>query len=136
MIRASPPVSPGNLVSELLNNMPVQVLQRWQRPGDDQPVQQFTTNSAGTAVTNALGNYVQSDAKLRDASFIRVKTLMLGYSLPAPLLLKWHMRDCLLYFQCQNPLTFTHYPVTDPETQNPRVLPPLRTFEAGIRFNL
>jgi TonB-linked SusC/RagA family outer membrane protein len=128
--------SPGMYVPvSLLDNMPVEVLQRWQRQGDDQPFQKFTA-SPGTPAANALNNYVLSNALLRDASFIRLKTLMLSYSLPKGFLSRRHMRSCLVYVQAQNLLTLTHYPVTDPETQNPNALPPLRTMAAGIQFNL
>jgi TonB-dependent starch-binding outer membrane protein SusC len=127
--------SPGMLRPGLLSNEPVEALLRWQHPGDNQPLQAFTA-TPGSAAANALNQYVFSGALLRDASFIRVKTVMLSYNLPGALLSKWHLRSCLLYLQAQNLLTFSRYPVTDPETQNPNVLPPLRTMVAGIQFNL
>lgn len=126
---------PGMQSYGLLDNAPVEVLHRWQRPGDRQPLQRFTSLTSSAAAV-ALNDYINSDAQLRDASFIRVKTVALSYSLPPALLSKWHLQSCRLYLQGQNLLTFTHYSVTDPETQDPYALPPLRTLAAGIQLNL
>ena len=126
-------VAPGSITDGLLDNMPVDVLRRWQRPGDHQPLQRFSA-SASSAAATALQYYVRSDAALRDASFIRIKTISLSYRLP-PAWSRWRFSECRVYLQGQDLFTVTHYPVTDPETQNPLALPPLRTLVAGIRIN-
>ncbi len=54
---------------------------------------------------------------LEDASFLRMKNLMLGYTLPQNLLRKTHVISaCKLYVQGQNLFTFTKFSGIDPES--------------------
>ena len=77
-------------------------------------------------------NYTTSDAQVANASFVRWKSMTLSYRLPV----RWmqHATECRLYVEGENLLTYTHFPVTDPETQDPTVLPPVRTLVAGINL--
>ena len=65
-------------------------------------------------------NWVE-DLNVEDASFLRVKNLVLGYTLPTSGL-QW-LRNLRIYFSAQNLLTFTAYRGFDPEVnsqgQNP-----------------
>ncbi|TAM97995.1 MAG: SusC/RagA family TonB-linked outer membrane protein [Chitinophagaceae bacterium] len=117
-----------------MGNQPVALLGRWQKPGDKSSLQQFTT-TPGTAAYNALNNFVYTSGGIYgDASFIRLKTIALSYSIPQDLLKKAHVASTNIYLQAQNLLTFTHYQGSDPETQNLYALPPLRAITAGIQF--
>jgi hypothetical protein len=70
----------------------------------------------------------ESDLGIVDGSFIRLKTASLSYNVTTPLLKKLR-----IYVQGQNLLTFTDYVGFDPENASPGVVPPLRTFAAGIQ---
>ncbi|MBN9383882.1 MAG: SusC/RagA family TonB-linked outer membrane protein [Chitinophagaceae bacterium] len=111
-------------------NVPVEVMRRWQKPGDVTDVQKFSAGS--NAVDKARGWYLGSDAIIRETSFIRLKNLSLSYSFPAGWCQKVHLKTTRLYFQAQNLLTITSYKGLDPETQS-LSLPPLRMLTVGIQ---
>lgn len=77
---------------------------RWKKPGDitDIPKHGYTC---------------EFDTRLlEDASFLRLKNVMLSYSLPASLLKKSHFfSNAKVYMQAQNLLTFTKFTGIDPE---------------------
>jgi TonB-dependent starch-binding outer membrane protein SusC len=52
---------------------------------------------------------------LEDGSFLRLKNLQLGYTLPTQLTSRLGMRNARVYFLTHNLLTFTKYPGLDPE---------------------
>lgn len=56
-----------------------------------------------------------SDAQVEDGSFIRIKNITLGYSLPAPWLQKARMSSARLYVTVNNLYTLTDYRGYDPE---------------------
>lgn len=116
------------------DNQPLAVLDRWQRPGDVSTYQQFT-QSYGTPISEAASRASNSSAVLTDASFIRLKTFALYYSLPGKLLKRMKAESCKLYLQGQNLLTITNYIGADPENQNLQALPTLRVLTLGINLN-
>lgn len=114
-----------------LSNQQVGVLHRWQQPGNQTHIQQFTqsTNSAAsTAFNNSLFN---GDHRFSDASFIRLKTVSLSYRIPQGILANVGSE---IYLQGQNLLTFTGYDGLDPETNGSLRLPPLRMISMGMRL--
>ena len=56
-----------------------------------------------------------SDRFIEDGSYLRVKTLQLGYSLSKELTEKLNVTDLRVYFNAQNLFTFTKYKGLDPE---------------------
>ncbi|HYM95319.1 MAG TPA: hypothetical protein VET23_14365, partial [Chitinophagaceae bacterium] len=126
----------GAKIPGTIGNLPLEVLNHWQHPGDIVPFQMYTQSYLNTAYTSAsnFGLY-NSDGKYSDASFIRLKNCSLAYSFKKEWLNKWRVQDCRLYLQCQNLFTITSYKGADPETQNLTTLPPLRTITAGINLN-
>lgn len=56
-----------------------------------------------------------SDRYIEDGSYLRLKTIQLGYSLPQSILSKIGLSKFRLYVGGQNLLTFTKYPGMDPE---------------------
>lgn len=56
-----------------------------------------------------------SDAQVEDGSFIRIKNVTLGYSLPSAWLTRARMSSARLYLSANNVLTFTDYRGYDPE---------------------
>ncbi|SEO05557.1 TonB-linked outer membrane protein, SusC/RagA family [bacterium A37T11] len=87
----------------------------------------------------ALQGYLfdQSDGRITDASYIRLRNLQLAWNLPE----KWRsgsgIKNARIYLQCQNLLTITNYKGLDPEIAGGLLtLPPLRTFVFGAQFSL
>jgi hypothetical protein len=114
-------------------NQPKLVLDRWQKTGETNEVQRFTSDygSAYAAASNLLP---QSNGIYSDASFIRLKNLSISYNLPAKWITKIHFDKIRLYGLAQNLATITNYKGADPETQSLNNLPPLRTVTAGIQL--
>ena len=85
-------------------NQSVKLLDRWKEPGD-------------ISETPRHGVYMEFDDRLlEDASFLRLKNVMLSYQIPAPVIRKSGFIDGLrVYFQAQNLLTFTNFSGLDPE---------------------
>jgi len=52
---------------------------------------------------------------VEDGSYLRLKTLQLGYTLPTELLSKIYVKNLRLYVQGVNLFTFTKYSGLDPE---------------------
>lgn len=86
-------------------NQSRRLLNRWKQPGDVTDIPRH-------------GIYPQFDTHLlEDGSFLRLKNVMLSYSLPATLLRKTKfIRGVRIYAQAQNLLTFTNFSGLDPES--------------------
>ena len=85
-------------------NQSSRLLNRWKQPGDITDIPRH-------------GEYTEFDSRLlEDASFLRLKNLMLSYSLPKNILKKTgFIRGLRVYAQGQNLLTFTNFSGLDPE---------------------
>lgn len=118
---------PGYIASGMLGNGPVEWLDHWRKPGDHATLQKLTSNPA-TDAWQAMYYYMSSDATVIDASFIRLKRLSLAYNLKGK-----YLHETAFYLAASDLLTFTHYPVTDPETQDPMSLPPTKSISIGMR---
>lgn len=99
-------------------------LERWQKPGDQTDIPRLTADSRNPAqnggnANNYGGNVANLSSRyLEDGSFIRLKTLTLGYNLPAAFLQKVKLNKIRLYAQATNLLTFTKYGGLDPEVSS------------------
>lgn len=113
-----------------MGNQPVSVLERWQNIGDISNVQRFTTGQNPEAIASYF-NYIESDAAVTDASFIRLKTLAITYRLTN---LARSDFNCELQLTGQNLITFTHYDGLDPETRSNNTIPPLRYITIGTKL--
>lgn len=85
-------------------NQSRRLLDRWKQPGDITDIPRH-------------GEYTEFDSRLlEDASFLRLKNVMVSYSLPSGLLSKTgFIRGLRVYAQGQNLLTFTNFSGLDPE---------------------
>ncbi|WP_067151796.1 SusC/RagA family TonB-linked outer membrane protein [Pseudotamlana agarivorans] len=119
----------GNIVGTM-NNQPQEVLGRWQNPGDQTDIQQFTSGANRDAV-RAYSNFAQSDAAICDASYIRLKTLSISFDLTS---LQTQKFGCNLFLLGQNLLTLSNYNGLDPETRTSNTIPPLRFISIGSKF--
>lgn len=99
---------------------------RWKQPGD-------ITDVPRHGVSPQFDTHL-----LEDASFLRLKNLMLAYSLPAGLLSKTNFfTGARAYLQAQNLLTFTPFSGLDPESSSnvyKAQYPMSRQFTLGIEL--
>ena len=121
-------------VAGSMNNQPVSVLARWQKPGDVTDVPRFTEDPAlesyqNWAYTNTTNGYT-------NASFLRLKNVSMSYTMPSTWTRKINVKNARLYIQGQNLFVITKYNYgLDPETQS-YLLPPLRELVFGIQVTL
>ncbi len=111
--------------------------ERWMQPGDQ-------TDIPRASLTNI--NWREYSTRwLEDGSYLRLKTLTLGYNFSPEFTQRLGMRTLRIYTQGQNLLTFTNYTGLDPEVnQNARnpllagddfgTLPQSRTISFGINL--
>jgi len=124
---------PGRIDEHLFGNQTTDVLDRWQKPGDRATVQKLTTFSGGAAGT-AISYLKNSDLQLTDASFIRLKTIMLSALLPGRWLKRMHLGCGKIYLEGQNLFTLTHYKGADPIIQNFRTIGQVKTISFGLQI--
>lgn len=99
-------------------------LNRWQNPGDITDIPRLTTYSGdptvnGGSANNYGGNVASLSTRyLEDGSFIRLKNVTLGYTIPSLISSKWGISKLRLYVSGTNLLTFTKYKGLDPEVSS------------------
>lgn len=82
-------------------------------------------------------NMVTSTWWLRDGSFMRLKSLELGYTLPSGIAKRYYLTNCRFYFSGLNLLTWSHFKMWDPELGgNGFAYPIQRVFNFGLNVNL
>jgi hypothetical protein len=140
--RASGIYQSANFSSGGLDNQTVDQMNYWRKPGDitDVPRPSLDGNGAST-----------SSRWLYDGSYLRFKTVTLGYNLPKNLASKARLASVRIYVTGQNLFTITNYNGNDPEqnytdpgstnqTTNIRTgydwygTPQIRTILAGINL--
>jgi TonB-linked SusC/RagA family outer membrane protein len=94
-------------------NFEQHVMDRWTGPG--------TSNSEPRATFGGY-NYIPSDKFIQDGSFIRLRSLVLGYTLSDELSKKIHMQQCRLYIKGNNIYTLTKFTGYTPEIGSENVL--------------
>jgi TonB-linked SusC/RagA family outer membrane protein len=114
-------------------NQRTESLERWRKPGDITDVPRATATAGNTAY-DLNASLLVSNAVYDDASFLRLKNVMVAYTMPAPVSKKLHLQLCKIYLQGQNLLTMTGYRGADPETRI--VIPLLRVITSGIQLTL
>ncbi|KAF2082074.1 SusC/RagA family TonB-linked outer membrane protein [Flavobacterium sharifuzzamanii] len=113
-----------------LSNKTIEVLNRWQNPGDTGPYQMYSSGT-NSLVTVANNLYANSNAAITDASYLRLKNISISYNLPENSLKKL---KCRISLQGQNILTFTSYKGADPEFIVSGFLPPLKIYALGLQL--
>lgn len=93
--------------ADFFDNQSRDQLDRWQNPGD-------VTNVPEARLLGGNGTG-ESSRYIDDGSYLRLKTLTLGYSLPAAVIDRLNLRKVRVYFTGLNLLTFTGYNGWDPE---------------------
>ncbi len=115
-------------------NLPVSALERWTGEGS-------TNEHPRISHVDANQNNRVSDRFVEDGSFLRVKNLQIGYTLPDRIQEKLDIGKFRVYVSASNLLTFTNYSGLDPEIGSRGTLeigidrgfyPVSRNFIAGV----
>ncbi|QVY65418.1 SusC/RagA family TonB-linked outer membrane protein [Polaribacter sp. Q13] len=95
--------------SRPITNKPVHFFnERWTKPGD-------IATFPGAA--NVISSY-DTDLMVEDGSFMRIKQIQFGYSLPENTIKKMHINNLRFYVSLDDFFTFTGYKGLDPEIGN------------------
>lgn len=90
-------------------NFETSYLNRWHGPG---------TSNSEPRVTNGGVNYVVSSRFLEDGSYLELKNLQLGYTLPGDFASQLHVQKLRFYLNGSNLVTFTKYSGYTPQITN------------------
>lgn len=87
---------------------------------------------------NNSNNNRASTYWLRDGSYLRLKNLEIGYTLPKAFVSSMHIQNVRFYFMATNLLTFSDFDLWDPElgSSNGQQYPLSKTFTLGMTINL
>jgi TonB-linked SusC/RagA family outer membrane protein len=88
-------------------NQSANVLNRWEKPGDITDVPK--------AIKDDVTNSEVSSRYIENGSYLRVKSVTLGYNLPKSLIEKLKISRIMVYVTAENLLTLTKYSGFDPE---------------------
>ena len=89
-------------------NQPRWILDRWTGPNTSDKLPRYTFNDTNN-------NWKNSDLYIKDGSYLRLKNITLGYTLPARWTNRVFIKKIRLYVSAENLLTFTKYDGFDPE---------------------
>ncbi|MBA9078706.1 TonB-dependent receptor [Rufibacter quisquiliarum] len=111
-------------------------LTRWTGPG--------TSNTVPRAIYGTGWNTQNSTRFLEDGSFLRLRSIILGYTLPKNLVSKVRLDRLRVYVQADNLFLWTNYSGMDPEVtsdfdpqfigEDNLILPQLRTVNLGVNL--
>lgn len=116
-------------------NLPAEMMGRWHGEGSSNVLPRFTW-------TNNNDNYRVSDLYIKDGSYMRLKNIQLGYTLPKSWTNKVFISSLRVYVAAENLLTLTGYEGFDPEISydasagiDRGIYPQARTFTLGVNLN-
>ncbi|WP_461094330.1 SusC/RagA family TonB-linked outer membrane protein [Spirosoma gilvum] len=96
-----------NTGTDIQNNQARQALKRWQKEGDITSVPRYVYQ-------NTYNNY-HSSRFLEDGSFLRLKNVTVGYTIPKKLIERFKLSSARVYASGTNLWTLTRYSGPDPE---------------------
>ena len=116
-------------------NLPSYMLSRWTGEGTSNTIPRFTFSDNN-------GNWLSSDLYVKDGSYMRLKNMQLGYTLPKKLTREILISSLRIYVSAENLLTFTKYEGFDPEISSGGtslgidrgIYPQARTFTFGLNL--
>lgn len=119
-----------------LSNQAASVLNRWTYEGQ-------VTTMPRALYNDPVGNSAFSDRWIEDGSYLRLKNIILSYTLPEGM---WAIRDANFYISVNNLFTFSRYLGYDPEVSysassvqqgiDYAQSPTFRSFVIGVKFGL
>lgn len=89
-------------------NRPTWILDRWIGEGTSNHIPRMTT-------ANPNSNWRSSDLYIKDGTYLRLKNIQLGYTLPAMWTKRVSVQKLRVFVSAENLLTFTGYDGFDPE---------------------
>ncbi len=114
-----------------LNNQNVSALDRWRQSGDTGTLFPGASANPGGAIYSSYQYFGSSDFFYGNASFLKLRSASLSYTLPQAWNQKIRTSNTRLYVQGQNLLTFAKNKyLLDPESGN--ATPPLRAIIVGL----
>jgi TonB-linked SusC/RagA family outer membrane protein len=93
----------------------------------------YTSNYAALTTLNVNNENLSSDWYVEDGSFLKLKNLIIGYTIPDHVLKTLKLRSARVYLQAQNVFTLTNYTGPDPEALG-YPYPFARSYVFGINF--
>ncbi|NDV81093.1 TonB-dependent receptor [Bacteroides sp. 51] len=116
-------------------NLPKEMMNRWHGEGTSNKTPRFSW-------TDENDNTQVSDLYVKDGSYMRLKNIQLGYTLPKVLTSKVFVSSLRVYVAAENLLTITGYKGFDPEISYDKsagidrgIYPQARTFTLGFNLN-
>lgn len=118
----------GNVLKDMAES------NRWILGKNEDPNAEYPRLTYG----NSDNNNRSSTFWLRNGSYLRLKTLDIGYTLPKSIVNKAHMNQVRIFFVGTNLLTFSGFKLWDPEmgSSDGKKYPLSQTFSLGISVNL
>ncbi|MDR2774105.1 MAG: TonB-dependent receptor [Tannerella sp.] len=118
----------GNILEDMANS------NRWVLDVNEDPNAEYPRLSYG----GNANNYRASTFWLRDGSYVRLKTLEMGYTVPKALTTRWLIGKLRLHVIAQNILTFSKFKLWDPEmgSSDGMKYPLGKTVTFGLTVNL
>jgi hypothetical protein len=120
----------------ILQNQFTSVLDRWS-PANQNNIM---------FVARGDGDRIYSSRVIEDGSYLRLKTMQLGYQLPDKMLKKTGIKNLRFYLSAQNVITWTKYTGLDPEVSaynsaltpgfDYSVYPRAKTYTFGLNLSL
>ncbi len=111
-------------------NLPAYALDRWTGPGTSNTIPRLVT-------TDKNGNWLPSDLYVQNGNYLRLKSLQIGYTLPARITKTALISKLRIYFMAENLLTITKYRGFDPEIPegiDRGIYPQARTLSVGVNL--
>jgi TonB-linked SusC/RagA family outer membrane protein len=93
-------------------NMRTDLFDRWRQPGDDAAFPRLTRN---TETYGSGTPWINTDMWLHDGTYMRLRNVRVGYTMPSALTKKWKMTSMRISFIATNLLTFSKFIGLDPE---------------------
>lgn len=125
-------------------NTPAYFFDRWHRADPYDPNSEWIPGKwpATRFITNAGTNYLESEVWRKDASYVRLKSVQLGYTIPRNIAQMAGLENVRIYFNAHNLVTFANKFVKpfDPEKIEGAYsagfsYPLTRSYNAGINVN-
>ncbi|TBN16284.1 SusC/RagA family TonB-linked outer membrane protein [Hyunsoonleella pacifica] len=96
-------------------NQHIDVLNAWQNPGDQTNIAVRTVDSRRPTTRILTSDFLQSTQFVQDASYIKLKNIVIGYTLNKTVSKKIGIERLRIFAQAQNILTITDVDYIDPE---------------------
>lgn len=117
-------------------NLPEEFMNRWHGEGTSNEMPRFSW-------TNNNDNWRISDLYVHNGSYMRIKNIQLGYTLPLSFTKKFFVQKLRVYVAAENLLTITGYKGLDPELGGDErsngidrgYYPQARTYTVGLNLN-